>query len=122
MRAITDLLTDQEVVPILSGERLSPFTPPLPKTAGGGLRWSGLQGGARALAIAQAVRRHPAPVLAIVPDSLAASRLEDELRFFLGEDGAYPLLSLPDWEILPYDRFSPYQRSEERRVGKECRS
>jgi transcription-repair coupling factor (superfamily II helicase) len=107
MRAVTDLLIDKEAVPIPSGGRLSPFTPPLPKT--GGLRWSGLQSGAKALAIAQAVRRHPAPVLAIVPDRLAASCLEDELRFFLGEDGAYPLLSLPDWEILPYDRFSPYQ-------------
>jgi transcription-repair coupling factor (superfamily II helicase) len=47
--------------------------------------------------------------LLLVPDPLTAARLERELRFFLGEDKASLLLSFPDWETLPYDRFSPHQ-------------
>ena len=33
-------------------------------------------------------------------------RLTAELRFFAG--AALPLLRLPDWEVLPYDLFSPH--------------
>ena len=33
-------------------------------------------------------------------------RLSAELRFFAGD--ALPLLRLPDWEVLPYDLFSPH--------------
>ncbi len=87
--------------------RLSPFVPPLPKAAGRHLRWSGLYGSAKALVMAEVVRRHDAPVLVITRDTLSANRLEDEVKFYLGED--YSLLPFPDWEILPYDRFSPYQ-------------
>ena len=32
--------------------------------------------------------------------------LSAELRFFTS--GALPLLRLPDWEVLPYDLFSPH--------------
>ena len=46
--------------------------------------------------------------LLIAPDNLAAAELLDELTFFLGED-TQEILLFPDWETLPYDRFSPHQ-------------
>lgn len=42
----------------------------------------------------------------ITKDSLSAYKLEENLKFFLKD---FPLLSFPDWETLPYDRFSPHQ-------------
>src|SRR5690606_41096762 len=55
-----------------------------------------------------------------------AIRLEQAIRFFLNlppeEDGAtvsddgLELLSLPDWETLPYDLFSPHQDITSRRI------
>src|ERR671919_958534 len=106
MRAAMNLTEGDKVA---TGQRLSPFASPTPKAVGVCLRWTGLHGSARALVIAEAARRHAGPVLVVQPDSLSANRLEDELKFYLGEDSAYPLLPFPDWEILPYDRFSPYQ-------------
>src|SRR5919106_1990246 len=106
MRAAMNLTEGDKVA---TGQRLSPFASPTPKAVGVCLRWTGLHGSAKALVMAEAARRHAGPVLVIQPDSLSANRLEDELKFYLGEDSAYPLLPFPDWEILPYDRFSPYQ-------------
>lgn len=64
-------------------------------------------------------------VVAIVPDSLAASKLEQALAFFLNsnetglnqehgslnpaESATIPIYTFPDWETLPYDSFSPHQ-------------
>jgi transcription-repair coupling factor (superfamily II helicase) len=42
-----------------------------------------------------------------VPNAAESGRIADEVRFF-GGDGLEPL-AFPDWETLPYDRFSPYQ-------------
>ncbi|MFZ1833458.1 MAG: transcription-repair coupling factor [Pseudomonadales bacterium] len=84
------------------------FSPPLPRP-GDHLRWGGLLPGTDALALAMAARAHPGMVAVVSGDSAAAERLEDELRFFLGNDTTKPVLRLPDWETLPYDRFSPHQ-------------
>ena len=53
-------------------------------------------------------------MLALVEDVQAAARLTDALAFFLGGEPAgaavplaVPRLAFPDWEILPYDVFSP---------------
>ena len=43
----------------------------------------------------------------VVADTLAADRAHDELEFFLDATG-YPIFEFPDWETLPYDRYSPY--------------
>jgi transcription-repair coupling factor (superfamily II helicase) len=40
---------------------------------------------------------------------LSASIIDKELRFFLGEEKESLLWPFPDWETLPYDRFSPHQ-------------
>ena len=46
-------------------------------------------------------------IVVITPSTAAAAEFERELAFFL-EDST-PILTLPDWETLPYDNFSPHQ-------------
>jgi transcription-repair coupling factor (superfamily II helicase) len=59
--------------------------------------------------LAKQVLADPVRRIVLVPDSLSASVLEKELRFFLGEAKEFLLWPFPDWETLPYDRFSPHQ-------------
>ncbi len=73
--------------------------------------------------LAAIVARQSKLVIAIVPDSLEAAKLERALSFFLNKEPiesrnlkdptvsneAIPILSFPDWETLPYDSFSPHQ-------------
>ncbi len=48
--------------------------------------------------------------MVVTPDAPSAQRLEDEIRFFLGDAiGKTPIVGFPDWETLPYDTFSPHQ-------------
>jgi len=67
-----------------------------------------LSGTSRSLAILEAARNHGGPVLVIAPNPPAVQTLEAELGFFSHGVGL-PLLTLPDWETLPYDVFSPHQ-------------
>ena len=90
-------------------DKLSPFTPPLPRRAAEIRHWRRLAGSALGLAVSQAAQRHPGPVLVIAADTPEATRLEYELRFFTGDDENLPVLQFPDWETLPYDNFSPHQ-------------
>ena len=46
---------------------------------------AGLPSGALAYAITSALEKAAAPFLVLVPDAAAASRLEDDLAFFIGE-------------------------------------
>jgi transcription-repair coupling factor (superfamily II helicase) len=66
-----------------------------------------LHGASVGLALAEALKTSHEPMLIIAPDSLSVSHLIDELHFF--GDETVPLLTLPDWETLPYDHFSPHQ-------------
>ena len=47
------------------------------------------------------------PVVVLVASSTEAHTLERELPLFLPHP--VPILTLPDWETLPYDHFSPHQ-------------
>ena len=86
--------------------RQSPLCP-IPPTAGQPIRyWTQLFGAARALAITGAARAHPGLTVLVCADSSAAAQFEVELPFFAPD---LPVLHLPDWETLPYDRFSPFQ-------------
>ena len=88
---------------------LDPLNPPLPR-AGEHLRWGGLPAGAEAMVLAATAVRARSTVLVVTAESATAERLEQEIRFFAGEDSVSSrVLRLPDWETLPYDRFSPHQ-------------
>jgi len=86
--------------------RPSPLAPVLPARNGSTTRWCRLHGAARALAIARAAEAHHGFCLVLCTDSLHAGQLDAELPFFAPALAQY---HLPDWETLPYDRFSPYQ-------------
>ena len=79
---------------------------PLPANAEAEFAWTHIFGAGKAMAIAEAVREHDGLVVAVVGDTNAALRLNEEIPFFDGDIAQY---HLPDWETLPYDRFSPYQ-------------
>ena len=78
--------------------------PELP-AAGARLDWGQLYGSALSLSIAEASRAHPGPVVVAVPTGREAERLAGELAFFAPD---LPLLTLPDYETLPYDLYSPH--------------
>ncbi|SDS38980.1 transcription-repair coupling factor [Halopseudomonas litoralis] len=82
------------------------FAAPLHNNLGSKTAWGNLPAAARALAIAEAAVKHPGLSLVITRDTAMADRLEQELRFFAPD---LPVASFPDWETLPYDRFSPHQ-------------
>jgi transcription-repair coupling factor (superfamily II helicase) len=71
------------------------------------MSWCGLVDGAASLAIARAAQRHDGLVLAVAANPSAAYRLCRELEFF--SSGALDVVTLPDWETLAYDAFSPHQ-------------
>ncbi len=87
-----------------------PFLLPLadkqPTLANDKRYWSNLQGSAMALAIAETALSHKQLHLVVCDSSQQANKLEEELQFFAPE---LPILHFPDWETLPYDRFSPHQ-------------
>jgi transcription-repair coupling factor (superfamily II helicase) len=82
------------------------LSPPLPVAGAISIRWRGLHGSARALALAEASNADQRPWVVIVADARELERLGAELRFFSGPQ--LNLLTLPDWEVLPYDVFSPH--------------
>ena len=92
-------------------DSVSLFAPPIATAAGDRRFWYNLPGSSFSLAVAEAARRHPGLVLVVTPDTPTANRLEAEIALFLGEDGpdTLPVMPFPDWEMLPYDQFSPHQ-------------
>lgn len=77
----------------------------LPTQTGKKLTLGQLTGAASTVECAAIVDRYPGPVLLIATDMQSALRLHDEIRQFT----RHPVLTLPDWETLPYDSFSPHQ-------------
>ncbi|MFZ0009741.1 MAG: transcription-repair coupling factor [Steroidobacteraceae bacterium] len=80
--------------------------PPVPTAARLKVRWHQLYGSAPALALAEAAAAAPRLHVVIVDAARDLEQLTAELRFFAGD--SLPLLTLPDWEVLPYDLFSPH--------------
>ncbi|MCA7012833.1 transcription-repair coupling factor [Dickeya dadantii] len=77
----------------------------LPGKAGEQRLLGQLTGAACAVECAEIVERHAGLVVLITPDMQNALRLRDEIQQFT----AQPVMTLPDWETLPYDSFSPHQ-------------
>src|SRR5664279_4017129 len=79
---------------------------PSPTAAAPFCHWSSLHGSAPALALAEAARSGDRPWAYVAGGTRELERMAAELRFYGGE--SLPLLTLPDWEVLPYDVFSPH--------------
>jgi len=80
--------------------------PQVPTTKQRRLSWHQLYGSAAALALAEATRSDQRLYVVVTDDARELERLSAELQFFAGD--RLPLLTLPDWEVLPYDLFSPH--------------
>ena len=79
---------------------------PCPTAAQPHVRWPELHGSATALALAECMRGDSRLYVLIVPGARELERLAAELRFF--SPAARRLYTLPDWEVLPYELFSPH--------------
>jgi transcription-repair coupling factor (superfamily II helicase) len=82
------------------------LNPPVPTAASPSVRWHQLYGSAAALALAEASSADARLYVVVVDGARELERLTAELGFFAGPGLA--LLRLPDWEVLPYDLFSPH--------------
>ncbi len=87
---------------------------PLPKAGQRVARVGPLPGAGLALALAGTARASAAPVLAITADTAAAAALEADLAALAPD---LPVAHLPDWEILPYDQFSPHPDIVSQRIA-----
>ena len=79
---------------------------PWPNSVGSRTAIGPLLGSAGSAAIAE-LAAADRPLIVLVPSSTDALVLARELPLFLQSD--IPVLTLPDWETLPYDHFSPHQ-------------
>ena len=95
-------------------ERYSPLSPPPPCALGEAQGWTRLYGAAKSMAIASLAASHDVPVVLIAPDAATALQFEREIAFF---QPTLPCFEIPDWETLPYDRFSPYQDITSARIA-----
>ena len=82
------------------------LNPLLPDAAGHIVRWRQLHGSCASLAIAEAASRADGPLLVLSANSRELEQRRAELAFYAA--GTLPLLSFPDWEVLPYDLFSAH--------------
>jgi transcription-repair coupling factor (superfamily II helicase) len=80
--------------------------PILPRNDERVVKWGKLYGAAPALAIAEAARTAPGPLIVIAQNSRDAETLSDEIRFFGGRHLGVRVF--PDLETLPYDSFSAH--------------
>ena len=78
---------------------------PLPSKAGDNRYIGNIKGAALALSFAEVAASHKGPVLAVVPDTQTALKLQPEITQFCDVE----VNVFPDWETLPYDNFSPHQ-------------
>ena len=70
-------------------------------------RWSELYGSAEGFGITRLADSLEKPVVVIANDSRRMKLLQEEIAFFIRDHSTAPLLSLSDWECLPYDVVSP---------------
>ena len=85
---------------------MSLLKPPVPTRAQRRIEWRQLYGSAAALALAEAARSDERLYVVIAADARELERRSAELRFFTAN--RLSVFTLPDWEVLPYDLFSPH--------------
>ena len=86
----------------------SPIAPQFVNKPGMKSHWGKLYGSALSLALSNLVRQSDQFVTLITSDMPSARKLKYELSFFMADSGL-DILTLPDWETLAYDQFSPHQ-------------
>lgn len=69
----------------------------------------GVDPGALALSITKIAKQQDSLLVVLLPDAANLISLKTELEFFLGDNSNNTIITLPDWETLPYDYFSPHQ-------------
>jgi transcription-repair coupling factor (superfamily II helicase) len=69
--------------------------------------WTGLNGDSLPLAVANLAQNHSSLVVVITPDMQSAELLQDQVEYF-SANRRFQVSTLPDWETLPYDKFSPH--------------
>ncbi|MEF2072292.1 transcription-repair coupling factor [Consotaella aegiceratis] len=83
--------------------------------AGGGLTIGHVADGYDAFLLAEIARRRgEAPIVFVMRDGARMGELEDALRFVAPE---LPVLGLPGWDCLPYDRVGPSSEAAARRLS-----
>ena len=85
---------------------MSLFEPLLPDASRRHVRWHQLYGSAPSLALAEAAARAGGLLLVVCASTREVERRAAEIGFY--SDGHVPILEFADWEVLPYDRFSPH--------------
>ncbi|MCU7834040.1 MAG: transcription-repair coupling factor [gamma proteobacterium symbiont of Taylorina sp.] len=92
----------------------SPIEPEFVNKPGMRSYWGRLYGSAFSLSVSNLAQQSGQFIILITSDMPAAQKLRYELSFFLADsyltDGStLEILTLPDWETLAYDQFSPHQ-------------
>ena len=86
----------------------NPLQPPNLQKHDNRVHWGNLRGSSAGLAIhSLAMQAEQAVILVVTPNIFTAKRFENELNFF-SKNNDIRCFSLPDWETLPYDHFSPH--------------
>ncbi len=86
----------------------SPFSPEFVNKSAMKSHWGKLYGSALTLAISNLAQQSAQFIMVITSDMPCAQKLRCDLSFFLAET-ELDILTLPDWETLAYDQFSPHQ-------------
>ena len=70
-----------------------------------------VHGSAFALSVAEIAVEYDGLLMVLLPDAASTHPLKREIEYFLDkkDEQAPPVITLPDWETLPYDYFSPHQ-------------
>lgn len=71
--------------------------------------WRNTSGSATSIAICNAADKADAPILMLCESNEIVEQFIRELNYFAQTIKSLPVFSLPDWETLPYDNFSPHQ-------------
>ena len=85
------------------------FQPPLPSDPKITCFWKEPHGCATSLAISNAAANCDGPLFLVCEDTESVELYKRELRYFCASNEKLDVFSLPDWETLPYDTFSPHQ-------------
>jgi len=71
--------------------------------------YHGAVNSAYALSLVNIAKQSQSLIVVLLPDASCLQPLKGEIDFFLGDQDEISIVTLPDWETLPYDYFSPHQ-------------